>query len=217
MSLFFESLVEEIKQGADVDPLAFNRIVGNQIPEEARIVAVADVIDAIVSRRIYSGFLGSSIDDIVSFLRIELARSSGIVFTDGEPVLDEARWQPASETQMSLPYCIRWKDTAYVPTEYVIDNHPEMGRTEKPNRIQLDPFVVRAMYDGDDFSAAISEMIRRNDREIVPKKIQEVRQYIASFELRKSAEGDWWSEKDETNLARMNKALRSLKGMMPAE
>jgi response regulator RpfG family c-di-GMP phosphodiesterase len=54
----------------------FNHLMGENIPEEARIISIADTIDAIVSRRTYSSLLGANIEEIIGYLEKELLDST---------------------------------------------------------------------------------------------------------------------------------------------
>ena len=195
--LSFEDLVERIKLKEDINPILFNHLVGNNIPEEARIISIADSVDAIVSRRIYSKFLTHPIEEIVTYLEWELLRSSALVLENNVIKLDPLKWRCITLDELALPQRITWWDLSYVPSSQVV-------------RIQFDPRIVIKIYENGKIKEHIKQIIKENDNTLIPKKIIEIEQYLFDFEQKLTDEKESWTQTDEETYMRLRDAKASL-------
>ncbi|EKE28692.1 MAG: metal dependent phosphohydrolase [uncultured bacterium (gcode 4)] len=187
--LRFDEMVSICKNWWTVDLADFNKLMWTNIPEVWRMISIADTIDAIGSRRIYSKRAGHPIGDIIKFITKELLDSSGLIEVEWKIQLNKEIWHEIEESsQKNLPYCIKFGWSYYIP------NHDA--------RIQFDPHILIKNYEKGDLSDQIKHVILENDKEIVKEKIVEFVENIQRLEDKKDnfskLMGNWAESIDST-------------------
>ncbi len=197
-------MIENMKQEEDSAPVLFNNLVGKHIPEEARIISIADTIDAIVSRRTYHMTrLILPIEELIDDLEAELLRSTGLISENGKISLDDSKWRFAETTEKKLPHCIIWENNLYIP------------RTEDETiKIQFDPTVLVKMYENGKLAQNVKDGIRKNDSMLMPKKIIEIEQIISDLELKKMDDPELFTREDSERFESFQKAKKILEGFL---
>ncbi len=168
-ALKFDEMVAICKNWWTVELSDFNRLMWTNIPEAWRMISIADTIDAIGSRRIYSKRAWHPISEIIKFITKELLDSSWLKESDWKIKLDMDVWHEIEDTnQKYLPYCIKFGWSYYIPN--------------KGARIQFDPHILIKNYEKGDLSDQIKHVIFENDKEIVKEKIVEFIENIQRLE-----------------------------------
>ena len=170
--LKFDEMIKSCKAWKNVELADFNRLMWIHIPEAWRMISIADTIDAIWSRRIYSKRAWHPISDIIDFITVELLDSSWLIWENWKIKINMDIWREIDDTvEKNLPYCIKYQWRYYIPL---------------PNsRIQFDPLILIKNYENWDLSNEIKLVILENDKEIVKDKVVEFIENIQRLEDKK--------------------------------